>query len=71
MRTLSTSLFSAAGRPGKSGGGYDEPKPDPKRGDDAEDLFHPEYEQGRELKKTSSEPDHDKPAHDEGSHRRE
>ena len=64
MRTLSTSLFSAAGRPGKSGGGYAEPMPDPNRGDDAEDSFHPEYEQGREPKKTPSEPDHEKAPHD-------
>ena len=66
MRTVSTRFCAEAGRPGDASGGYDEPKPDPKRGDDAEDSFHPEYQQGRESKKTPSDPDHDKPAHDEG-----
>ncbi len=65
MHTFSKRFLSAAGGPGKSGGGYAEPKPDPSRGDDAEDSFHPEYEQGRELKKTPSEPEHEKQPHDE------
>lgn len=63
MQTPSNTLFSATGRPGKSGG-YDEPKPDPDRGEDAEDSFHPEYQQGREPKKLPTEQDHEKPAHD-------
>ncbi len=64
MRAFSQRFFAAAGRPGKSGGGYAEPKPNAKRGDDAEDSFHPEYQQGREPKKTPSEPEHEKPPHD-------
>ena len=63
MRTFSARFCAEAGRPGESGGGYAEPKPDPKRDDDAEDSFHPEYEQGREPKTTPSEPEHDQPAH--------
>ena len=64
MRRLSNRFVAAAGRPGKSGGGYDEPEPDPARGEDAEDSFHPEYQQGREPRKTPSEPANEKPAHD-------
>ena len=65
MRVLSNPFFAATGRTGTSGGGYAEPKPDPKRGDAAEDSFHPEYEQGREPKKTPSEPEHEKQPHEE------
>ena len=65
MHTLTSRFFAPAGDPGNSGGGYAEPKPDPKRGDDAEDSFHPEYEQGREPKKTPSEPEHEKQPHEE------
>ncbi|MEO6076379.1 MAG: hypothetical protein ABIP56_06210 [Dokdonella sp.] len=64
MRTLSNRFFAVAGGPDKSGGGYAEPKPDPNRGDDAEDSFQPEYDQGREPKKSPSEPDHEKAPHD-------
>lgn len=64
MHKLSNLLFASAGDPGKSGGGYAEPKPDPNRGDDAEDSFHPEYEGGREPKETPSESGHEKPPHD-------
>ncbi|MFZ2237730.1 MAG: hypothetical protein WAV67_15345 [Dokdonella sp.] len=65
MLAFSNLFFAAAGDPGKSGGGYAEPKPDPNRGDAAEDSFHPEYEQGREPKETPSEREHEKPPHDE------
>lgn len=64
MRAFSNKRFAPAGGPGNSGGGYAEPKPDPGRGDDAEDAFHPEYEQGREPKKTPSETEHEKSPHD-------
>ena len=65
MFTLPKRFFATAGHPGKSGGGYAEPKPDQNRVDDAEDSFHPEYEQGREPKETPSEREHEKPPHDE------
>lgn len=64
MHSLSNRFFAAAGRPGKSGG-YAEPKPDPNRGDDAENSFQPEYEQGREPKTTPSEREHEKAPHGE------
>ena len=63
MRALSNTLQSAAGKPDKTGG-YAEQRPDPKRGEDAEDSFHPEYQRGRESKDTPSEPEHEKPPHD-------
>ncbi|MEO7916221.1 MAG: hypothetical protein ABIR16_01150 [Dokdonella sp.] len=63
MLAISKKLLMTAGQPDKSGG-YAEPKPDPKRGDDAENSFYPEYQQGREPKTTPSEPEHEKQPHD-------
>lgn len=65
MLTRPNRFFASAGDPGKSGGGYAEPKPDQNRVDDAEDSFHPEYEQGREPKDTPSEREHERLPRDE------
>lgn len=66
MRMTTRRPRASAGEPGKTGG-YAEPKPDRKSGDDAEDAFKPDFEQGRETRRdrdddSAAKPGQPKPA---------